>query len=703
MPPVLQKTIREIHQRLRALETREYAEVVGPGSVINAQYLTLALHAVLTAERRFVDGDGLVGVDGGANADYTLDIDLVAAWSGLEFVGGELRVDEDADFTWTGTHTFNANILMGGGITIDGMDPSAFLVTYAAHDHSAGDPTQIDHGDLLNVTANQHHAENHVLLSAPHTDTLAAAVVDGDVIIGNVTPAWSRLAIAIPAANVRNVLGIDNAELRPSWKTALDNVNPANIGVAAPGVSLIFSHRDHVHAHPAGLGVNLHHTQIHDVVGGDHTLTGAQWNLVGATALNTIGLLLASSNPGAAAAILMSTAAGDLTLHDLTATGQLSAGAGIAEGIILGVDAQWYRSAANMLRTPDSVTIDVGLIVGTGTVPGTGEVNLGFTDNDAYIAPNDVSAFSGLELRNYSDIANAGALIRLVGRSVNVGVVHLAAIFPNADNSQFIIQTESGGIVATRVLVDESGHTSILGGLNVGPTATGAGAGEIWSMGVTADNAGWRLEGNGTNLRLMIQNTDGTNAKRAYAFNNNENSDSLILQALANDYTFTRNLVHFYHDGDVTPGGNKTQDLGIGGTAWDDCWADDFHNEPDLYHMDSRKNRAGQIASVDDLAVLRAIKPSGEYDARTGLPLIDDASLPEWVFTRDKNTGETLYYPDGKPCGISMKMVTGLSWGAIRQLDGHRLSAAAEHEALKEQIGIMQNRLAVLEAAQRRQ
>jgi len=169
MPSVLQKTIREIHQRLRALETREYAEVVGPGSVINAQYLTLALHAVLTAERRFVAGDGLVGVDGGANADYTLNA-------------------------------------------------------------------------------------RHVLLSTSHTDTLAAAVVDGDVIIGNVTPRWSRLAIAVPAANVRNVLGIDNAELRPSWKTALDVVNPADVvAAAAPGTSLIFSHRDHVHA----LGVGM--------------------------------------------------------------------------------------------------------------------------------------------------------------------------------------------------------------------------------------------------------------------------------------------------------------------------------------------------------------------------------------------------------------------------------------------------------------
>ena len=99
----------------------------------------------------------------------------------------------------------------------------------------------------------------HVILGPAHTDTLAAAVLDGDTIIGNATPKWSRLAISIPAANVRNVLGIDNAELRPSWKTALDATDPANIAAAASaGTSLIFSHRDHVHAHPVFAGGDLH-------------------------------------------------------------------------------------------------------------------------------------------------------------------------------------------------------------------------------------------------------------------------------------------------------------------------------------------------------------------------------------------------------------------------------------------------------------
>ena len=105
------------------------------------------------------------------------------------------------------------------------------------------------------------------LLSATHEDTLAAAVVDGSIIIGNVTPKWSRLAIAVPAANVRNTLGIDNGEVRPSWKTTLDTTNAANLGTAAPGTSLIYSHRDHVHSLSA-----VDHDALTNFVGGEHVL-----------------------------------------------------------------------------------------------------------------------------------------------------------------------------------------------------------------------------------------------------------------------------------------------------------------------------------------------------------------------------------------------------------------------------------------------
>lgn len=57
-------------------------------------------------------------------------------------------------------------------------------------------------GDVLTVTAGTvgwaapSGGSAHNLLSATHTDTLADTVVRGDLIVGNATPKWSRLAIA---------------------------------------------------------------------------------------------------------------------------------------------------------------------------------------------------------------------------------------------------------------------------------------------------------------------------------------------------------------------------------------------------------------------------------------------------------------------------------------------------------------------------
>lgn len=95
-------------------------------------------------------------------------------------------------------------------------------------------------------------ATNTLLDGANHTDTLAGSVADGDIIIGNVTPKWSRLGITVPAANILEVLGVVNGETRPSWKAVHDGTNPAAIGTVAPGTALTAAHRDHVHATGAG-------------------------------------------------------------------------------------------------------------------------------------------------------------------------------------------------------------------------------------------------------------------------------------------------------------------------------------------------------------------------------------------------------------------------------------------------------------------
>ncbi len=104
--------------------------------------------------------------------------------------------------------------------------------------------------DWMDMSYLGHVRLHTVLNSSDHSDTLTGTGLDGDTIIGNVTPKWSRLAISIPAANVRNVFGVDNGELRPSWKTALDSTAPTAITVGATGAagtSRVFANRDHTH------------------------------------------------------------------------------------------------------------------------------------------------------------------------------------------------------------------------------------------------------------------------------------------------------------------------------------------------------------------------------------------------------------------------------------------------------------------------
>ena len=109
---------------------------------------------------------------------------------------------------------------------------------------------------------------------------------------------------------------------------------------------------------------------------------------------------------------------------------------------------------------------------------------------------------------------------------------------------------------------------------------------------------------------------------------------------------------------DTHPFEHKGQDLGNTNPAWDDVYADDYNNVADFPLLDDK----------GDLAAILAIRPSGEVDPRSGLPLIDDASLPDWLLAKAKDgSGEILRGPDGKPY-IPLKAAIALAWGAIREL-----------------------------------
>lgn len=126
------------------------------------------------------------------------------------------------------------------------------------------------------------------------------------------------------------------------------------------------------------------------------------------------------------------------------------------------------------------------------------------------------------------------------------------------------------------------------------------------------------------------------------------------------------------------PGRDKFSDCGQATNAWDDVYADDFQNVADFFFLDHRKDENGQIVRVDDIETIKAIKPSGKFDQRTGLELIDDNTLPLWLRSKDKVTGDIAQDESGRPY-ISLKTIISLCMGAIRGLAG-------DVESLQEQV-----------------
>ena len=273
----------------------------------------------------------------------------------------------------------NGDTEPGYKVLFDATVPGTIVAGAAAATGSATVAARRDH---THGAPSTWAATAHNLLSATHGDTAAGSVVDGDVIIGNVTPAWSRLAVSVPAANVRNVFGVDNGETRPSWKTALDATNPVTLTVStsvAPGTALVFSHRDHAHA------------------------------------------IASSSNPGATASILATDASGHLRLLRLGIEQAPLAEIGIfvnpstSGAAIYGISSQIRANANSTSAYAVAASVDVaasvaitnayGLLVTNPTVGAGGSIGTAYG-----LFINTISTGSA----NYAIYTNAG-LVRFGG------------------------------------------------------------------------------------------------------------------------------------------------------------------------------------------------------------------------------------------------------------------------------------------------
>lgn len=238
----------------------------------------------------------------------------------------------------------------------------------------------------------------HNILSASHGDTLADSVVRGDIIYGNATPKWARLAH--PGAANRFLTTTATDVLWSTWKLIGTSMAQFEVGddsdaymyLTATGVggidtaSIYFNYGTNYYFNTIGGGrfdfradpggfiyfaiantkqLKLIATDNRDVTFpitgtvamGAGTLTVSTASDV--TVANHLHPITSSSNPGAAAAILASTAAGGLTLQTLTIPATTA-----TVGII-------YQGASTLIHTWKHATAD-----GYNTFVGVGAGNL---------------------------------------------------------------------------------------------------------------------------------------------------------------------------------------------------------------------------------------------------------------------------------------------------------------------------------------
>jgi hypothetical protein len=256
---------------------------------------------------------------------------------------------------------------------------------------AAGTATVAARRDHLHAAPATFPATAHNLFSTTHGDsTGAASPVDGDIIIGNVTPKWSKLAISIPAANLINVLGIVNGELRPSWKALLDATNPAAIGSAAPGTATTAAHRDHVHAIPAnGVTLAMLATQAADTVLANATAGAAVPSAVALTEQTVLGMItgghiaaltvaqlatlaLSAALPENVAIILDAALSADGKYSGITEAGTAGAALAFGDLVYLAVaDSRWELADSDAEVTSGPVKLGICVLAAAGDASAT--------------------------------------------------------------------------------------------------------------------------------------------------------------------------------------------------------------------------------------------------------------------------------------------------------------------------------------------
>lgn len=137
----------------------------------------------------------------------------------------------------------------------------------------------------------------------------------------------------------------------------------------------------------------------------------------------------------------------------------------------------------------------------------------------------------------------------------------------------------------------------------------------------------------------------------------------------------------------------EDDDCGTSTHGWDYVYRVNEAAPAEMFFMDDRKDLiTGKVQMIDDLEILNSVKPRVDkkgkpvYDKRTGYRLVDDSSLPDWLFVRDKKDKKTiLKNKKGQPF-YNVDAMVQLCAGGIRRLYAKFVEALETINSLNERI-----------------
>lgn len=206
----------------------------------------------------FATNPGLLfkAADAGLSALYTTTPAAIArvaddtagdatSGAGLAHVGHAHKLVISDGLKWAGTA--QTSVLVVKTKTAEGTD----VFADAPGNKTIGVAISASGGNIITKNADGLFASggaNHDILSATHSDTLAAAVVAGDLMIGNATPKWSRFGIGSSGQFLKVVAGAPawSSETIPSPEASTPSDVSGTVGSA--GSDADYSRGDHVHA-----------------------------------------------------------------------------------------------------------------------------------------------------------------------------------------------------------------------------------------------------------------------------------------------------------------------------------------------------------------------------------------------------------------------------------------------------------------------